>query len=356
MKFVFGSSKNGNVTEALRSVKAPEAILFIVSDEKQLADAAQQIEQAFPGVPSIGGVGQAYAGKETVDQGISIIGMQDQIKVVADVLEEASKMPAKYIRRLEGAFAAVGAQAGNTACYDLCSAGADLRAVTTLSSYMTPRGYALAGGTSNSAAVACNGKVYQDACVFLVFKNLNGKIRAYKENIYVHNENEKQAMVTDADPKSYTMRTLDDVSAEQLYRTRLGIDKSSMDTQTFKNPFGHVCGGDTYIISIKEADEEGNLVTYRPVNKLDFLTILELGDYRAVVNETVSNLTSSLGSVSAVLSVNCLFRYIMFGNEHYWNDYLATMSSSFAHAGMVGVGEHYNTQFVNQTMCCLAFE
>lgn len=356
MKFVFGSSKNGNVTEALQSVKAPEAILFIVSDEKLLADAAMQIEQTFPGVPSIGGVGQAYAGRETVDQGISIIGMKDQIKVVADVLEEASKMPAKYIRRLEGAFAAVNAQAGNTACYDLCSAGADLRAVTTLSSYMSPRGYELAGGTSNSASVACNGKIYQDACVFLVFKNLKGKICAYKENIYVHNEEETQAMVTDADPKSYTMRTLDDVSAAQTYCTTLGIEKSAMTTQTFKNPFGHVCGGDTYIVSIKEADAEGNLVTYRPVNKLDFLTILELGDYRAVVNETVSNLKASLGSVSAVLSVNCLFRYLMFGDEHYWNDYLATMSGSFAHAGMVGVGEHYNTQFVNQTMCCLAFE
>lgn len=356
MKFVYGNSKSGNVTEALKNIQSPEALLFVVSDESMLADAAMQIEMAFPGVPSIGGVGQSYEGKITVDQGISVIGMRGQIKVAADVLEEASVMPAKYIRRLEHAFAAVDAQAGNTACFDLCAAGADLRAVTTLSSYMRPRGYELAGGTSNSSAVACNGKIYKDACAFLVFKNLNGKIKAYKENIYVHSADEKQMMVTDADPKSYTMRTLENVPAEEVYRASLGIGKEAMDSQTFKNPFGHVCDGDTYIISIKEVDEQGNLVTYRPVNKLDFLTILELGDYRAVVEETVADLKGALGSVSAVLSVNCLFRYIMFGNEHYWNDYLATMSSSFAHAGMVGVGEHYNTQFVNQTMCCLAFE
>ena len=356
MKFVFGSSKTGNVAEALQAIQSPEALLFIVSDESMLADAAAQIEQVFPGVPSIGGVGQSYAGKVTVDQGISVIGMKDQIKVAAGVLEEASRIPAKYIRRLEDAFAAVDAQEGNTACYDLCSAGADLRAVTTLSSYMRPRGYELAGGTSNSSTVACNGKIYKDACAFLVFKNLKGKIRADKENIYVHSADEKQMMVTDADPKSYTMCTLDDVPAEEVYRASLGISKDAMDSQTFKNPFGHVCDGDTYIVSIKEVDEQGNMVTYRPVNKMDFLTILELGDYRAVVEETVANLKEALGSVSAVLSVNCLFRYIMFGNDHYWNDYLATMSGSFAHAGMVGVGEHYNTQFVNQTMCCLAFE
>ena len=356
MKFVFGRSKTGNATEALQSIKDPEALLFIVSEEGMLADAAVKIEQAFPGVPCIGGVGQTYMGKDTVEQGISVIGMKEQIKVCADVLEEASRVPAKYIRRLERAFQAVDAQAGNTACYDLCSAGADLRAVTTLSSYMCPRGYELAGGTSNSSTVACNGKIYKDACVFLVFKNLKGKIKAYKENIYVHNADAKQLMVTDADPKSYAIRTIDGVPAPELYCTSLAIGKDEMNTQTFKNPLGHVCGGDTYIVSLKEIDAQGNLITFRPVNKMDFLTILEMGDYRSVVQDTVRNLTGMPGGVSAVLSVNCLFRYILFGNEHYWNDYLATMSSSFAHAGMVGVGEHYNSQFVNQTMCCLAFE
>lgn len=356
MRFVFGNSKTGNVTEALQSIQAPEALFFTVTDESMLAGVAAQIEQAFPGVPSIGGVGPSYAGKVTIEQGISVIGMKDQIRVTSDVLEEASRIPAKYISRLEHAFEAVGAQEGNTACFDLCSLGADLRAVTTLSSYMRPRGYELAGGTSNSSAVACNGKIYEDACAFLVFRNLNGKIRAYKENIYVHSQDEKQMMVTGADPKSYTMCTLDGVPAEKVYCATLGIGKEEMDSRTFKNPFGHVCDGDTYIISVKEADKQGNIVTYRPVNKMDFLTILELGDYRAVTEETVSNLKNASGSVSAVLSVNCLFRYILFGNEHYWNDYLATMNSSFAHAGMVGMGEHYNTQFVNQTMCCLAFD
>lgn len=46
MKFVFGSSKTGNVTEALQTIQAPEALLFVVSDESMLADAAAKIEQA----------------------------------------------------------------------------------------------------------------------------------------------------------------------------------------------------------------------------------------------------------------------------------------------------------------------
>lgn len=89
---------------------------------------------------------------------------------------------------------------------------------------------------------------------------------------------------------------------------------------------------------------------------MDFLTILGMGDYREVVRDTIARIKADLGSASAVLSVNCLFRYILFNDEHYWDSYLAEMCQSFSHAGMVGVGEHYNTQFVNQTMCCLAFE
>lgn len=357
MKFTFGNSRKGDAAEALSGIKEPAALFFSVAGEDMLERTAMEIEKRFPGVASIGGVGQAYTDKQVYDAGITVIAMKDNIKVVADVLEQASVMPIKYISRLENAVKAVGGEQGRTACFDICSAGADVRAVTTLSNYLCRAGYDLAGGTSNSSAVACNGKVYKDACAFFIFKNLNGKIKSYKENIYVHPQGaDKQFMVTDAEPKAYKIRTLENVSAEEIYTSELGISRDKIITQTFKNPFGHVCDSDTYIISIKDVEADGSITTYRPVNKMDFLTILRMGDYREVVQDTIARIQSDLGGASAVLSVNCLFRYIMFNDEHYWDSYLAEMCRNFSHAGMVGVGEHYNTQFVNQTMCCLAFE
>lgn len=357
MKFTFGSSKKGDVAEALGGIKEPAALFFSVESEEMLERTAIEIEKRFPGVPSIGGVGQAYSDKQFIDKGITVTAMRDDIKVVADVLEQASVMPIKYIRRLENAVKAVGGERGRTACFDICSAGADVRAVTTLSNYLCRAGYDLAGGTSNSSSVACNGKVYQDACAFFLFKNLKGKIKSYKENIYVHPQGtQKQFMVTDADPKSYKIRTLENVTAEKLYTSELGISRDKITTQTFKNPFGHICDSDTYIISIKGVEADGSITTFRPANKMDFLTILSIGDYKEVVQDTIAKIQRDLGRASAVLSVNCLFRYIMFSDDQYWDNYLAEMCRSFSHAGMVGVGEHYNTQFVNQTMCCLAFE
>ena len=43
-------------------------------------------------------------------------------------------------------------------------------------------------------------------------------------------------------------------------------------------------------------------------------------------------------------------------NEHYFETYLKSMSVLGDHAGLIGYGEHYNQQFVNQTMTCVVFE
>ena len=239
MKFTFGSSKKGDVVEALSGIREPAALFFSVAGEEMLEHAAMEIEKKFPSIPSIGGVGQAYIDKQFFDAGITVTAMKDDVKVVADVLEQASVMPIKYIRRLENAVKAVGGERGRTACFDICSAGADVRAVTTQSNYPCRAGYDLAGGTSNSSAVACNGKIYQDACAFFLFKNLKGRIKSYKENIYVHPQGtEKQFMVTDADPKSYKIRTLENVSAEKVYTSELGISRDKITTKKLKIRLG----------------------------------------------------------------------------------------------------------------------
>ena len=60
--------------------------------------------------------------------------------------------------------------------------------------------------------------------------------------------------------------------------------------------------------------------------------------------------------VSAVFSVNCLFRYLLFTQNNYMQDYLNDMGRLGNHAGVVGYGEHYNNRFVNQSMTCVVFE
>lgn len=86
------------------------------------------------------------------------------------------------------------------------------------------------------------------------------------------------------------------------------------------------------------------------------LILLELEDYRETVKETIGRIQRDFPSRSAVFSVNCLFRYKLFSGDGYMQDYLREMSSLGSHAGLVGYGEHYNNQFINQSMSCVVFE
>ena len=108
-------------------------------------------------------------------------------------------------------------------------------------------------------------------------------------------------------------------------------------------------------ISLKEVSGEG-LCCFRQVNNSDVLTLLELRDVREIVQDTIDKIRSDFSRVSAVYSVNCIFRYLVFENNHMTSDYLSQMGSLGSHCGLVGFGEHNNDQFVNQTMTCVVFE
>lgn len=354
MKQIVGMSKTGNMKEAISGIanSNPGALIFVTSEEK-LAEHARELAAAFPEVPSIGAVGQSYGNKNTNENGVTVIALCDGITAVANVIEELSVMPVKYIKRLETDIQTIGAQPNNTVCFDFCT-GCDSCVVTTLNSVLEKKKLSLAGGTSNSKAVAFNGQIYEDACVYLMLKNQRGKVKVYKENIYKPMK-EHRMIATKTKPEKFEIVEIDGKSAEQVYRDVLHITREEAKTQTFKNPLGRCYGNEVYLISIKEANGS-SLECYRKVNNMDILTLMELDDYRQVVKNTVAQIQRDLGKVSAILSVNCLFRYLFFSQEHFWDSYLQEMCSITEHAGIVGVGEHYNQQHVNQTMCCVAFE
>ena len=157
------------------------------------------------------------------------------------------------------------------------------------------------------------------------------------------------------DKANYIIGSLNGQPAKQVYQRILHVSEQEILTQTFTNPFGKINGEDTCIISIKEVN--GNaLACFRQVNDSDVLIMLELGDYRAIVKDTIQTIRRDFPRISAAFSVNCLFRYKLFSENGYMGEYLREMSALNSHAGLVGYGEHYNSQFVNQSMSCVVFE
>ncbi len=351
MRQFFGMSQRGDLTEAVRGLTSPQFIMLL-SNEAQFETHVKALESLYPGVPSIGCIGMSYDTR-IVEHGVGVIAFSDGVKAAANVLEQVSLMPVKYIRRLEEDLRQVGASGRDTVCIDFCT-GNDACVLTTIYSALKKREISLIGGTGDAGKVSANGRIYQDAVVYGIVKNENGRVKAYKENIYHPLENYR-FIASDTDKARYMIGSLNGQPAKQVYESILHVTDQEILTRTFQNPFGKINGDDICIISIKEVN--GNsLSCFRQVNDSDVLFLLELGDYKAITQNTIAKICKEFPRRSAVFSVNCLFRYKLFSEHNYMDTYLQDMGTLGSHAGLVGYGEHYNNRFVNQSMTCVVFE
>ncbi len=351
MRQFFGMSQSGDLKEAVQGLNNPQLIMLL-SNSDQFEAHVKKLEELYPKVPSIGCIGMSYD-TSVVEKGVGVIAFYDGISAAANVLEEVSTMPVKYIERLEQDVHKINPSRENTVCIDFC-AGNDACVLTTIYSVLKNGNIPLVGGTGDAGKVSANGKVYQDAVAYALVKSEHGRVKAYKENIY-HQMGNYRFIASKTDKANYLMGQLNGMPAKQVYQDILGISEREIQTQTFKNPFGKINGDETCIISIKEVS--GNALTcFRQVNDSDVLIMLELGDYRQMVKDTIRMIKSDFSKISAVFSVNCLFRYLLFSENNYMEEYLQEMSALGSHTGLVGYGEHYYNQFVNQSMTCVVFE
>ena len=351
MRQFFAMSQRGDLAEATSGLRNPQFIMLL-SNNTQFEEHVKALEKSFPGVPSIGCIGMGYDTR-VVESGVAVIAFYDGVGAAANVLEQVSTMPVKYIRRLEEDLRKVGGSERDTVCIDFC-AGNDACALTTIHTVLGPQGIQLVGGTGDGGKVSANGKVYQDAVAYGLVRNQGGRVKTYKENIY-HPLGKYRFIASQTDRANYILGALNGRPAKQVYQSILHVTDQEILTQTFKNPFGKLNGDDICIISIKEV--AGNaLACFRQVNDSDVLILLELGDYRAITRETIRKICADFPKRCAVFSVFCLFRFNLFSEQGYMQEYLRDMSQLGSHAGLVGYGEHYNNRFVNQSMTCVVFE
>lgn len=351
MRQFFGMSRSGNLEEAVRGLDKPQFIMLL-SNSAQFEMHVKALEKHYPKVPSIGCIGMSYD-ITMVEEGVGIIAFLDGVTAVANVLEQASTMPIKYIDRLEEDVQRAGGTEEDTVCIDFCT-GNDACVLATIDTVLRHRKISLVGGTGDAGKVSANGTIYEDAVAYAIVRNLNGRVKTYKENIY-HKLGKYRFIASDTDKENYVIGTLNGRPAKQVYKNILHVTDEEILTQTFQNPFGKINGEDTCIISIKEVRGDA-LACFRQVNDSDVLIMLELGDYEAVVQQTIEDICRDFPTRSAVFSVNCLFRYKLFCERGYMQRYLEEMARLGSHAGLIGYGEHYNNRFVNQSMTCVVFE
>lgn len=352
MKNYMNRSASGSLSEATSGLVNPKLIMMYVADADEFDSKVEELERLFPGVPSTGCIAMAYD-KTTYEKGVSIIAFTEGVDVVTGVIKDVSTSPVKSVPDLEDNINTIKPGKENTVMIDFCT-GNDACVLTTIHGLLEQNNVALMGGTGDAGKVSCNGKIYEDSDAYALVKNLNGKVKVFKENIYKPMEGFR-FIASETDRSKYYVGKLNGKSAKKVYSESLGISESQIKDQTFQNPLGKMVGKDICIISLKDIDGEG-LCCFRQVNDSDVLTLLKAEDIKVVVQDTLNDIKSEFSKISCVFSVNCVFRYIYLNGDSSFDNYLGLMSELPGHCGYVGYGEHCNSQFVNQSMSCVVFE
>ena len=100
MKMFYGKSASCNVKEAASGLSKPKLIVFTCSADG-FEKAVSDIEQLFPGVPSIGCVGMGYDAS-ILESGVSIMAFSEGVTVAAGILECVSNLLANEMFSDEG--------------------------------------------------------------------------------------------------------------------------------------------------------------------------------------------------------------------------------------------------------------
>ena len=362
MKTFIGVGKGSTasaIDAAVSGLVSPSMILFITSYE-MAAETAAEIYERFPNIPSIGTIGTKIANGMVGDQEIVVLGLYEDAKVSCGVIRNLSRCPVTSVKELEQKIQEVAPEKDNTVCIEFCT-GFEERLVTTLHASLESKGIQLAGGTvfgvpeGKEAIVAYNGRLYEDSCVYAIIKNTVGKVKVFKENIY-RKSNQISHVATKVDVNSKALLELDGKPAATVYSQELNVPKEKIIDNVLKNPMGRVVGDQVFISSMKNLRNNGALENFKRINKNDCIYFLELGDYREIEEETRNIISKEMKGISLVLSVDCIYRYLLYEQDNYFMTYAQNMASLGAHIGVISGGEQFNNQHVNQTMVCAVFE
>ena len=364
MQVKVGKSKNSNAEAAVKEATSglsSVAGLFFQSSFDQLEAVSSLLSKKFPGVPLIGTGGTTYIESEATEKILVVVAFVSGATVSAGVLRYLSSSPIYDIMELEKAVTNIRPGQQDTVCLEYCTNDEE-SLVTTMNVALGRTTVPILGGTvfgtpaGKTSKVCVNGLLYEDSCAWMLVKNTTGKIRTYSENIYAMPDDAKTHVATRVNMKNRELISLDNKPAADVYASELGISRSAIVDNVFKNPLGRIVGDDTYIISQYEVSPSGGLISYKRACENDTICILKLLDYKAINERTRDRIKSENSRISFVFSVNCIYRHLFFTKENYLNTFLTDMSRLGNHVGVVGGGEQYKKQHVNQTMVCAVFE
>lgn len=350
------------ISEATSGIKSPKLVLFF-SDEKYFKEYTVEMKKIFKDSLIVGSTSFAqFCNNGAYKDELIVLGIEDGIECYGNVLEDADKYPLKYIERISDCVNNIN-DYSNTVCFEICSAfiSCEELVLSTLNSILDEKNIPIFGGSSGdngksgNAMISFNGIVYSNACVFLIIKNLGGKIKLYKENIY--NKTNHYFTATRVDVRERIVYEYDNKPAAEVIAKALNTNIIDLPKYLDNHPVGRIIGKDLYITANKKIIDNSAISYYARIYKNANMVLLEPGNYKEIIEKTIKKIENDIPHPSLSIMVNCLARSMLFEQDGYLNDFAKTIGTALGnYIGFSGYGEQLNNQNFNQTMVIAVFE
>lgn len=364
MQISIGTSTKADVAAAVSEVCARAGepkFLVLLSSFGQFEEASKIISSRFPGVPVIGTGTISYFGGNSSDKRMLLLAFGSDADVQTGVIRRLSSAPMLDIPEMEEKVSKISAGDSNTICLEFCTNDEE-RLVTTLNVALERAKIPIIGGTvfgypeGQTPKVLVDGELYEDACCYALLKNKAGKIRTYSENIFGPMPCPITHTATKVNLANKELISLDGRPAADVYCQDADVTRNELVDNVLTNPLGRIIGDEIFITSPYAIGNNGSLISYKRINENDSIQVLELKDYEEIGNDTRNKIRSENNKISFIFSINCIYRHLLYTNRGYLETFISDMDRVGSHVGVVGGGEQYKKQHVNQTMVCAVFE
>ena len=349
------------VNEATKDFVNPKLIIYNTS-KGRFEEISKLLYNKFPNSIVVGASTYKEICKDGITNGALLaMSFEGGIECVANVIEEIDKYPVKYIQRVQNSISKLN-DTDNTVCLEFCvgTTNSEEKVLSTINSLLHVYDIPLFGGTSaddgefKTTYVGLNGKVYSNDCVFLLIKNLGGKIKIYQENIF--KKTKHSFIATKVNARQRTVYELDGKPCAEVIAKSLDIPVSKIDKLFATHPLGRIIGDELYISANKNLIDNKAVSYYSRIYKNSKVVILEPDDYKEVFKSTISKIKSDFNHISCGIVINCVARTMLFEKDGFVEKFASELGGLGNYIGFACHGEQMNDYHFNQTMVIAVFE
>ncbi|MCE2736773.1 MAG: FIST C-terminal domain-containing protein [Rhodobacter sp.] len=198
--------------------------------------------------------------------------------------------------------------------------------------------------------VLYRGKVLRNAAVLAMVRS-DCRVKVFSLDHLVPTD--RRMVVTEADPRSRTVRQINAEPASREYARLLGKDPAQLTTFTFAaHPVVVRIGGKHHVRAIRQVADNGDLVFFSAIDEGLVLTLAEPHDMVAHLRAELGALAEG-GAPDAIIACDCILRR-MEAMEKQRSGAISALLQQHRVLGFSTYGEQLNSMHVNQTLTGVA--